>query len=406
MGIQVYSEVGKLRKVLLHRPGRELENLVPAYRERMLFDDIPYVRVAREEHDAFANVLRGHGVEVVYLEDLLADVLQDPGLRASFTKEFLLDAGIRHVDTLAWLTDYYSQFKDPSELVLKLISGLRKEEYPRDEQVWLTDWLTKDYPFVLDPLPNLYFTRDPFATAGSGVSLHHMQTHVRNRETLLGSYVLRYHPDYKCSPLWYEPTDGPNMEGGDILVLSGKVIAVGLSQRTHPDAVELYAKRVLASRCGFEELLAFDIPKNRAFMHLDTVFTQLDLDKFIVHPEIRETLRVFSLKLNPSSVSGLSITEEDDSLQHILERHLGLDHVTLIHCGGQSPVDAAREQWNDGSNTLCIAPGEVIVYERNYTTNAILKDYGIKAYTIPSSELSRGRGGPRCMSMPLVRDLL
>ena len=406
MGIQVYSEVGKLRKVLLHRPGRELENLVPAYRERMLFDDIPYVRVAREEHDTFANVLRGHGVEVVYLEDLLADVLQDPGLRASFTKEFLLDAGIRHVDTLAWLTDYYSQFKDPSELVLKLISGLRKEEYPRDEQVWLTDWLTKDYPFVLDPLPNLYFTRDPFATAGSGVSLHHMQTHVRNRETLLGSYVLRYHPDYKCSPLWYEPTDGPNMEGGDILVLSGKVIAVGLSQRTHPDAVELYAKRVLASRCGFEEILAFDIPKNRAFMHLDTVFTQLDLDKFIVHPEIRETLRVFSLKLNPSSVSGLSITEEDDSLQHILERHLGLDHVTLIHCGGQSPVDAAREQWNDGSNTLCIAPGEVIVYERNYTTNAILKDYGIKAYTIPSSELSRGRGGPRCMSMPLVRDLL
>ena len=406
MGIQVYSEVGKLRKVLLHRPGRELENLVPAYRERMLFDDIPYVKVAREEHDAFANVLREHGVEVVYLEDLLADVLVDPGLRSSFTKEFLQDAGIRHPDTLAWLTDYYAQFKDPSELVLKLISGLRKEEYPRDEQVWLTDWLAKDYPFVLDPLPNLYFTRDPFATAGTGVSLHHMQTHVRNRETLLGSYVLHYHPDFRCCPLWYEPSDGPNMEGGDILVLSDRVIAVGLSQRTHPDAVELYARRVLGSNAGFEEILAFDIPKNRAFMHLDTVFTQVDRDKFIVHPEIRETLRVFSLKLDADSVSGLSITEEDDSLQHILERHLGIHPVTLIHCGGKSPVDAAREQWNDGSNTLCIAPGEVIVYERNYTTNAILKDYGIKAYTIPSSELSRGRGGPRCMSMPLVRDLL
>ena len=406
MSIQIYSEVGKLRKVLLHRPGRELENLVPAYRERMLFDDIPYVRVAREEHDAFANLLRDHGVEVVYLEDLLADVLQDPGLRSSFTKDFLRDAGIRHPDTLAWLTDYYAQFVDPSELVLKLISGLRKEEYPRDEQVWLTDWLAKDYPFVLDPLPNLYFTRDPFATAGTGVSLHHMQTHVRNRETLLGSYVLRYHPDYKCSPLWYEPSDGPNMEGGDILILSGKVIAVGLSQRTHPDAVELYAKRILASKCGFTEILAFDIPKDRAFMHLDTVFTQVDRDKFIVHPEIRDTLRVFSLKLNKNSVSGLTITEEDASLSSILERHLGIGPVTLIHCGGQSPVDAARDQWNDGSNTLCIAPGEVIVYERNYTTNAILKDYGIKAYTIPSSELSRGRGGPRCMSMPLVRDLL
>ena len=406
MGIQIYSEVGRLRKVLLHRPGRELENLVPAYREKMLFDDIPYVRIAREEHDAFANILRDHGAEVVYLEDLLAEVLTDPGLRASFTKEFLLDAGIRHADTLAWLTDYYAQFKDPSELVLKLISGLRKEEYPRSDQVWLTDWLTKDYPFVLDPLPNLYFTRDPFATAGTGVSLHHMQTHVRNRETLLGSYVLRYHPDFKCSPLWYKPEDGPNMEGGDILVLSDKVIAVGLSQRTHPDAVELYARRILSSNSGFAEILAFDIPKNRAFMHLDTVFTQVDRDKFIVHPEIRETLRVFSLKLDEGSVSGLSITEESDSLDHILERHLGAGPVTLIHCGGTSPVDAAREQWNDGSNTLCIAPGEVIVYERNYTTNALLREYGIKAYTIPSSELSRGRGGPRCMSMPLVRDLL
>jgi arginine deiminase len=141
-------------------------------------------------------------------------------------------------------------------------------------------------------------------------------------------------------------------------------------------------------------------------MHLDTVFTQVDTDKFIVHPEIRETLRVFSLRLNKASVSGLSITEEDDTLQHILERHLGIDRVTLIHCGGDSPVDAQREQWNDGSNTLCIAPGEVIVYERNYTTNSILKDHGVKTYTITSSELSRGRGGPRCMSMPLVRDLL
>ena len=406
MSIQVYSEVGKLRKVLLHRPGRELENLVPAYRERMLFDDIPYVRVAREEHNAFAALLREHDVEVVYLEDLLAEVLKDDYLRANFTKEFLQDAGIRHPDTLAWLVDYYAQFRDPSELVPRLISGLRKEEYPRSGQVWLTDWLTKDYPFILDPLPNLYFTRDPFATAGNGISLHHMQTQVRHRETRLGKYILRYHPDFRSCPLWYEPTDEPCMEGGDILVLSPRVIAVGLSQRTHPDAVELYAKRILSSDSGFEEILAFDIPKTRSFMHLDTVFTQVDVDKFIVHPEIRETLRVFSLKLNRSSVSGLTITEEDDTLQHILERHLGIEHITLIHCGGGSPVDAQREQWNDGSNTLCIAPGEVIVYERNYTTNSILKDYGIKAYTIPSSELSRGRGGPRCMSMPLVRDLL
>lgn len=406
MSIQIYSEVGKLRRVLLHRPGRELENLVPAYRERMLFDDIPYVRIAREEHDAFSSLLSKHGAEVIYLEDLLAEVLQDPALRESFTKEFLADAGIRHPDTLAWLSDYFSQFKDPAELVCRLISGLRKEECPRSSNVWLTDWLTKDYPFILDPLPNLFFTRDPFATAGNGVSLHHMQTLVRHRETRLGYYVLHYHPAFKGCPFWYDPSDSAFMEGGDILVLSPRVIAVGLSQRTHPDAVELYAKRILASSSGFEEILAFDIPKTRSFMHLDTVFTQVDTDKFIVHPEIRDTLRVFSLTLNDRSVSGLAIREESDSLDHILERHLGLNHVTLIHCGGGSPVDAQREQWNDGSNTLCIAPGEVIVYERNYTTNSILKDHGIKAYTIPSSELSRGRGGPRCMSMPLIRDLI
>ena len=406
MGIQVYSEIGRLRKVLLHRPGRELENLVPAYRERMLFDDIPYVRVAREEHDAFAERLRSAGAEVIYLEDLLAEVLADPELRASFTKEFLEDAGIGYPDTVARLTDYYAQFTDPAELVTRLIGGLRKEECPDTPHVRLTDRLTGDYPFLLDPLPNLYFTRDPFATAGNGVSLHHMQTPVRHRETRLGSYVLRFHPDFRNTPFWYVPTDVPYMEGGDVLVLSPRVIAVGLSQRTHPDAVELYAKRILASGCSFEEILAFDIPKTRSFMHLDTVFTQVDADKFIVHPEIRATLRVFSLKLDKSSVTGLSITEEDDTLQHILERHLGLDRVTLIHCGGGSDVDAQREQWNDGSNTLCVAPGEVIVYERNYTTNRILRDHGIKTYSIPSSELSRGRGGPRCMSMPLVRDLV
>ena len=406
MGIQIYSEVGRLRKVLLHRPGRELENLVPAYRERMLFDDIPYVRVAREEHDAFADRLRAAGAEVVYLEDLLAEVLADPELRASFTKEFLEDAGIAYPDTMARLAEYYAQFTDPAELIRRLIGGLRKEECPGAPHTRLTDWLTGDYPFLLDPLPNLYFTRDPFATAGNGVSLHHMQTQVRHRETRIGSYILRYHPDFKDSPLWYVPTDGPSMEGGDVLVLSPRVIAVGLSQRTHPDAVELYAKRILASGCGFEEILAFDIPKTRSFMHLDTVFTQVDVDKFIVHPEIRATLRVFSLKLDKASVTGLSITEEDDTLQHILERHLGLDRVTLILCGGGSPVDAQREQWNDGSNTLCVAPGEVIMYERNYTTNRILRDHGIKTYSIPSSELSRGRGGPRCMSMPLVRDLI
>ena len=398
--IDVRSEIGPLKRVLLHRPGRELENLMPEYIERLLFDDIPYLKIAREEHDAFCDLLRQNGAEVVYLTDLVAESLTDPDVRDQFLREYIAEAGIRGEKRTGMIMDYFKAMSTKN-MVEKMMEGLRKSEIRGYGKKNLTDYLDDYYPFVLDPIPNLYFTRDPFAAIGSGVSIHRMYSVTRGRETLFGKYIFQYNPNYRDTPVYYDRTAGASVEGGDILVLSDKVVAIGISQRTQPWAIEQLAKKLLTEDTGFEKVLAIDIPKNRAFMHLDTVFTMVDYDKFTMHPNISDHLRVFVLE--PGHGGHLTITEEHESLEDLLREHLHLDHVTLIKCGGGSVIDAAREQWNDGSNTFCIAPGKVIAYSRNYVTNKVMEDAGIQVLTIPSSELSRGRGGPRCMTMPLVR---
>ena len=397
--IDVRSEIGPLKRVLLHRPGRELENLMPEYIGRLLFDDIPYLKTAQEEHDAFCALLREHGAEVVYLTDLTAEALADDGVKDAFLREYLAEAGIRGEKRTAMILDYFKEMSTHN-MVDKLMEGVRKSEVRGYGRKNLTDYLDDYYPFVLDPIPNLYFTRDPFAAIGSGVSIHRMSTVTRGRETLFAKYIFQYHPKYKGVPVWYDRGADATVEGGDVLVLSGQVVAIGISQRTQPWAIERLAKKLL-DEAGFAKVLAIDIPKNRAFMHLDTVFTMVDRDKFTIHPNITGSLRVFVLE--QAETGRLSITEERGSLEDLLREHLGLDRVTLIPCGGGSVIDAAREQWNDGSNTLCIAPGKVVVYSRNHVTNRAMEDAGVQVLTIPSSELSRGRGGPRCMTMPLVR---
>ena len=399
--IQVRSEIGPLRRVLLHRPGQELENLMPDTIQRLLFDDIPYLKLAQEEHDRFCQVLRDCGAEVVYLEDLTAEALSDPAVKRQFVLDYIRDAGIHGEKRTGMIADYFLAMSTRN-MVLQMMAGVRKADIRGYGRKNLTDYLGDYYPFVVDPMPNLYFTRDPFACVGDGVSIHRMYAHTRDRETLFARYIFRHHPEYGRVPLLYEPEDEHTLEGGDILVLSPKVAAVGISQRTHPVAIELLAKRLLQEENGFEQVLAIDIPKARSFMHLDTVFTMVDRDQFTVHPNIREELRLFVLERGEHG--RLSITEEHGRLEDVLREHLDLDRVTLIPCGGDSPIDAAREQWNDGSNTFAVAPGKVVVYDRNHTTNRLLADHGIQVLPIPSSELSRGRGGPRCMTMPLRRD--
>lgn len=401
-GLHNTSEIGRLRKVLLHRPGGELENLMPEYLERLLFDDIPYLKEAQREHDAFAECLRSAGVEVVYLRDLVVESFTGPEVRREFVREFLDEAHVEQPNLRESLEDYFAPMDD-RQLVDACMAGVRK----RDLQVGktrLSDYVTAgdEYPFAIDPLPNLYFTRDPFAVIGTGVSIHRMHTRTRNRETLFGKFIFEHHPTYRNAPRWYDRGETSSLEGGDILVLSPQVLAVGISQRTREDSIDQLAQTVLSRSKTFRKLLAFNIPKTRAFMHLDTVFTMVDRDKFTVHPNILREITVFVMELDEGGQ--VKIRQEDGRLEDILKEHLQLDRVTLIPCGQGSEIDAAREQWSDGSNTLAIAPGEVVVYSRNYVTNRSLEEAGIRIHTIPGAELSRGRGGPRCMSMPLIRD--
>jgi arginine deiminase len=399
--LNVTSEIGTLKSVLLHRPGKELENLVPDYLERLLFDDIPYLEIAQKEHDKFAQVLRDNGAEVVYLEDLAAKSIEDKAVRNSLIQEFLDEANIYDEKLRYCLEDYFSQFNN-RDLINKMIAGIRKTEVPnyRSNMPLLDD----GYPFITDPMPNLYFTRDPFAVVGNGITLHHMRTITRNRETLFLKYIFENNDKLKNVPYWYDRDEKTSLEGGDILVLGNGNLAIGISQRTDAESVVKVAEKLLYSDQSFERILAFYIPRKRAFMHLDTVFTAVDRDKFTIHPEIEGTLTVYSITKSDKKDKKLNIVEEEAKLEDILKKYMELDKVDLIRCAGGDPIDAPREQWNDGSNTLAIAPGEVVVYDRNYVTNRILEEKGIKVHEIESSELSRGRGGPRCMSMPLFRE--
>ena len=404
MSICVRSETGTLEQVLLHRPGAELEQLVPGELERLLFDDIPYLQAAQQEHDAFAEMLRHNGTQVLYLEELMAQTLAaDPQVRRRFVRQFIEEGGriARHFQPA--LYEYLTALED-DELVRRTMTGVSMEEFlPEGQRGALVSLTRGSHRFVLDPIPNLYFTRDPFACIGEGVSLNAMYSPTRRRETIYGQYILKYHPDFAGQvPFYYRREDPFSIEGGDILNLSPRLLAVGISQRTTPEAIEILARNIFRDETAeIRTILALDIPNLRAFMHLDTVLTQVDRDTFTVHPEILGSLRVY--RMTSGGRDSLQVTERTGTLEEILAREMGLPRVKLIRCGGGDRVASEREQWNDGSNTLCIAPGKVVVYDRNYVTNAILRDNGIQVLEMPSSELSRGRGGPRCMSMPLRR---
>ena len=401
--INVYSEIGKLKTVLLHYPGEELNNLIPKYLGELLFDDIPWLPLAQKEHDAFTNAFRKAGVKVVYLEDLVAEVLVDNKIKDQFIKEFVAEANI-HSETLKEiLTEYLENIADPKELVLKTMAGIKKSEMESNKKITLTDYVT-EYPFVCNPMPNLYFTRDPFASIYDGISLNKMYSLTRSRETIYAKYIFLYHKDYKGTKLFYNRDNELNIEGGDILVLNKETLIVGVSERTHSGAIEKLAKNMFyENKTSLKRILAFTIPKMRTFMHLDTVFTQVDFDKFTIHKECYDSLKIYEVTKDGKKDGKLKVKELDDKLEVVLEHYIG-KKVTLIPCGGEDSVSAAREQWSDGSNTIAIGPGEVIAYERNDITNKTLQNYGIIVHTIPSSELSRGRGGPRCMCMPLERE--
>ena len=405
-GICVRSEIKPLKKVLLHRPGRELLHLTPDRLPELLFDDIPFLKVAQQEHDAFAQILRSNGTEVVYLEDLMAEVLK---LHPEQTKPFLyqwLSEG--NIKTRRWqdkLYEYLIGNFEGKALVEKTMEGITLKEMGGASAYSLQDLIAPADDLIVDPMPNLYFTRDPFASVGTGVFLHKMRFPTRCRETIYADYIFRFHPDFEGLVKRYYDRDGhANIEGGDVLNLTEDTLAIGISQRTSPDAIEEASRNLFADpEAKIRTVLAFDIPSCRAFMHLDTVFTQIDYDKYTIHPAILGPLTVYEITPGVSDPTDLHIRRIDSKLEDILAKYTRTDHVKLINCGGDDLIASAREQWNDGTNTLCIAPGKIVVYERNDVTNAILRDEGIQVLEMPSAELSRGRGGPRCMSMPIIR---
>ncbi|MCC5890140.1 MAG: arginine deiminase [Alkalibacterium sp.] len=406
--VELFSEIGELKTVLLKRPGKEIENLTPESMERLLFDDIPYLSVLQKEHDRFADVLRENGVEVVYLEKLTAEAIDSDEIKEVFVEEMLTESDIQSDAVFAALKEYLLAM-DSLEMVETIMAGVRKTDITVQSSHLADIADTHDYPFYMDPMPNLYFTRDPGAAMGHGVSVNTMKFPARRRESLFLQTILTHHPRFKGSQteIWRDRSEKSNIEGGDQLVLTDNVIAIGISQRTEPKAIESLAQSLFDKDSSFQTVLAIRIPDVRAMMHLDTVFTMIDKNVFTIHPGILKmdgSIDIYVLNKAPGEAS-ISITHETD-LQKVLKDTLAVDTLNLIQCGGGDSIAAPREQWSDGANTLAIAPGVVVTYDRNTVSNQLMREEGIKVIEIDSSELSRGRGGPRCMSMPLVRDTL
>ncbi len=406
--LNVTSEIGVLRTVLLHRPGREVENLTPDTLERLLFDDIPFLPVVQKEHDYFASTLQNRGIEVLYLEKLVSETLSTDELRKQFINQILSESKLSSTVLEDQLREYLITLS-ADKLVDTVMVGIQKKEMNFKSSNHLSEMMLETNPFYMDPMPNLYFTRDPAAVIGNGISINRMNRVARQRESLFLDYIIKYHPRFAKAniPIWFDRTASHPMEGGDQLVLSSDVIAIGVSDRTSPQAIEEMAVNIFENQKDIKKVLAIEIPKKRAFMHLDTVFTMVDYDKFTIHPEIQGedgSMNIYILEKGKEKGS-CTITRKTD-LFATLKDVLKLKDVALIPCGGGDPIAAAREQWNDGSNTLAIAPGVVVTYDRNYVSNSVIRSYGVEVVEVLSSELSRGRGGPRCMSMPINRDNL
>ncbi|HDX9589985.1 TPA: arginine deiminase [Bacillus pseudomycoides] len=403
--IHVTSEIGELQTVLLKRPGKEVENLTPDYLQQLLFDDIPYLPIIQKEHDYFAQTLRNRGVEVLYLETLAAEALVDKKLREEFVDRILKEGQADVNGAYRTLKEYLLSFSN-EEMIQKIMGGVRKNEIEASKKTHLYELMEDHYPFYLDPMPNLYFTRDPAASIGGGLTINKMREPARRRESLFMEYIIKHHPRFASHnvPVWLDRDYDFPIEGGDELILNDETIAIGVSARSSAKAIERLAKNLFSRQNKIKKVLAIEIPKCRAFMHLDTVFTMVDYDKFTIHPAIQDpkgNMNIYILEKGESE-EVLKITHRT-SLTEALKEVLGLSELVLIPCGGGDAIASAREQWNDGSNTLAIAPGVVVTYDRNYVSNALLREHGIEVVEVLSSELSRGRGGPRCMSMPIVR---
>lgn len=401
--MQVTSDIGKLEKVIVHRPGEELEYLTPRYLEELLFDEIPWLHRAREEHDKFVELMEKEGVEVLYITKLMRDVLDgDLKLKEKFITDHLDLSHIANPDTREAVFEYLIE-KENDYVIETLIRGLKKDYVQTLKDCKsLADLTKSSFPFYLAPLPSMYFSRDQGITIGSDLLVGSMFNESRLRETLFIQYILKHHKMFENVENVSSKDIPPGVEGGDIIVLSEKTVIIGLSERTTVQAIETIAYEILVRKQLAEEILVVQIPAKRAYMHLDTVFTMVDYDKFLMYPGIKDSISTYILKPDKD---GRVKAQSGGSMKECLEKSLG-SPAHIIYSGEDDPIIAAREQWGDSTNTLAVSPGKVLVYNRNTVTNKQLRKEGIDILEFEGSELVRGRGGPRCMSMPLSRSKL
>lgn len=367
--INVESEIAPLRKVMLHRPGKELLALAKDNIHNYLYDDIPNLECAQKEHDIFAKKLKENNVSVLYIENLMSEVLIDnPKLKEAFIKKIMANNNVTDIK----IYDYLMNFKNNKKLVNRCICGIKKNN-----------------KYVISPMINLLFQRDSHMCIGNAFCINNMASQIRRSETILDEFIFKYHKDYKNTPIIDIRNNGFNIEGGDILNLSKNLVAIGISQRTQEEAVSYLAKE-LFSKTDIKTVIGIEIPKNRASMHLDTVLTQVDYDKFIIYPKAFNTAKITIINKDGKE-------DKQTSLKETLKKYLNLDSITFIKCEND------LEQWNDGANTLTIRPGKVIVYKCNKEINQKMIDNKIEVIEIEAKQLGVGRGGCHCMSQPLSR---
>ncbi|AZG68587.1 arginine deiminase [Mycoplasma struthionis] len=396
-GIHVYSEIGELESVLVHEPGREIDYITPARLDELLFSAILESHDARKEHQGFVAELKKQGVNVVELTDLVTETyeLASPEAKAKLMEEFLEDSDpvLSEVERKA-VKDFLLSRKSTREMVEFMMAGLTKYDLG----------IESERELVVDPMPNLYFTRDPFASVGNGVTIHYMRYKVRQRETLFSRFIFSNHPKLTSTPWYYDPSLKLSIEGGDVFVYNNDTLVVGVSERTDLETITLLAKNIKANKeCEFKRIVGINVPKWTNLMHLDTWLTMLDKDKFLYSPIANDVFEFWDYDLvnggdEPQPVkSGLP-------LEGLLASIINKKPVLIPIAGeGASLIDIERETHFDGTNYLAIKPGVVIGYSRNEKTNAALEKAGIKVLPFHGNQLSLGMGNARCMSMPLAR---